>query len=219
MRMQQPAPQATSTSSSPSKIADVMPAVGSDQQRGGWYDVIERDAAAGRGRATASPGTTARRGGSRSRRILAYLILPGILGDAGVPASRRASPRRSTTPSSSTTTTARVYFNVLANGMPYLLGTERLQGQPLDERLPLDRAVLPGGGLHQPADHQAAAGPALQAARRARSRTTSCASRPTSCRPASIKIDEVWIDGQPYADFDADKLTVKLPPPAAKTAP
>ena len=46
----------------------------------------------------------------------------------GVPARRRARRRRSTTPSSSTTTTARVYFNVLANGMPYLLGNERFKG-------------------------------------------------------------------------------------------
>ena len=60
--------------------------------------------------------------------ILAYLILHGILGDDGVPASRRARRRRSTTPSSSTTTTGGVYFNVLANGMPYLLGNERLKG-------------------------------------------------------------------------------------------
>ena len=32
--------------------------------------------------------------------------------------------------------------------------------------------------------------------------------------PGSIKIEQVWIDGQPSSDFDADKLTVTLPPPA-----
>ena len=34
--------------------------------------------------------------------------------------------------------------------------------------------------------------------------------------PGSIKIDQVWIDGQPWSEFDADKLTVTLPPPAGK---
>ena len=34
--------------------------------------------------------------------------------------------------------------------------------------------------------------------------------------PGSIKIDQVWIDGQPWTEFDADKLTVTLPPPAGK---
>jgi hypothetical protein len=29
--------------------------------------------------------------------------------------------------------------------------------------------------------------------------------------PGSIFLQEVWIDGQPYHDFDANKLTVKLP--------
>jgi hypothetical protein len=29
--------------------------------------------------------------------------------------------------------------------------------------------------------------------------------------PGSIKIGSVQIDGKPYNDFDADKLTVKLP--------
>jgi len=33
----------------------------------------------------------------------------------------------------------------------------------------------------------------------------------------SIKIGEVWVDGQPYADFDAAALTVKIP--QAATAP
>ena len=34
--------------------------------------------------------------------------------------------------------------------------------------------------------------------------------------PGSIKIDQVWIDGQPWSEFDAEKLTVTLPPPAGK---
>ena len=49
------------------KLGDTMPALGSDLQRGGWYDVVEREPLPGR-RFTASSGTTARRGGSRNRR-------------------------------------------------------------------------------------------------------------------------------------------------------
>ena len=49
------------------KIGEPMPAVGSDRQRGGWYDVMERAEGPGRGRGTASPSMTARPGGSRSR--------------------------------------------------------------------------------------------------------------------------------------------------------
>ena len=42
--------------------------VGMDRQRGGWYDVMEREL--GRARtSTATSGTTARRGGSRNRRF------------------------------------------------------------------------------------------------------------------------------------------------------
>ena len=29
--------------------------------------------------------------------------------------------------------------------------------------------------------------------------------------PGSIRISDVWIDGEPYANFDAGALTVKLP--------
>jgi anti-anti-sigma regulatory factor len=38
--------------------------------------------------------------------------------------------------------------------------------------------------------------------------------------PGSIKIDAVWINGNRYADFDAEALTVKLPePPRRRTTP
>jgi anti-anti-sigma factor len=38
--------------------------------------------------------------------------------------------------------------------------------------------------------------------------------------PGSIKIDAVWVNGNRYADFDADALTVKLPkPPERRAAP
>ena len=48
------------------KIAEVMPAIGGDQLRGGWYDVMERERKPGED-ITASLSTIARHGGSRSR--------------------------------------------------------------------------------------------------------------------------------------------------------
>ena len=47
-----------------------------------------------------------------------------------------------------------VYFNVLANGLPYLMGTERLKGSHSMSGYHSIGALLPVGGLHQPADHQ-----------------------------------------------------------------
>ncbi len=49
------------------KIAELMPAVGGDLQRGGWYDVDRAGAQARRRALRASSGTTAKPGGSRSR--------------------------------------------------------------------------------------------------------------------------------------------------------
>ncbi len=62
-----------------------MPAVGSDLQRGGWYDVMERPG---------SPGQSLHRFAFHDRKawwqqeqgILAYLILHGVLRGRGVPA-------------------------------------------------------------------------------------------------------------------------------------
>ena len=67
MRMQQRQPKRELRRRWRRRSREIMPAVGSDQQRGGWYDVVERTARAGPEGRTASPGTTAKRGGSRSR--------------------------------------------------------------------------------------------------------------------------------------------------------
>ena len=34
--------------------------------------------------------------------------------------------------------------------------------------------------------------------------------------PGSIRIDQVWVDGQPWSEFDSEHLTVTLPPPGAE---
>ena len=86
------------------KIADVMPGVGSDRQRGGWYDVVER---------VLDKGQECHRFVWHDRKawwqqeqaILAYFILAGSLGDQNTCGSP-AKPPRSTTRSSWITTTA-----------------------------------------------------------------------------------------------------------------
>ena len=103
-----------------------------------------------------------------------------------------------------------VYFNVLANGIPYLLGTERQKGSHsmagyhsfelaylaavytnlLITKQPMDLyfSPIPGGFKDN----------ILRVS-------------PDILPPGSIRIGEVEVDGEPYADFDADGLTVNVP--------
>lgn len=190
------------------KIAEVMPAIGGDQLRGGWYDVMEREL---------KPGERFHRFAFHDRKawwqqeqgILAYLILHGVLG--GDEYLRLA--RESTSFYNAfflDHNDGAVYFNVLANGIAYLIGTERFKGSHsmsmyhsgelaylaqvytnlliMKQSLDLYFKPLPG----------------------AFKRNTLRVS-PDILPPGSIRIGTVEIDGQPYADFDAAGLTVKLP--------
>jgi mannose/cellobiose epimerase-like protein (N-acyl-D-glucosamine 2-epimerase family) len=109
------------------KIASLMPSVGYDKQRFGWYDVVER---------TLKEGQDFHRFAWHDRKawwqqeqgILAYLILQGHI--------PTKSEYKKYADESATFYNAffldhndgAVYFNVLANGVPYLLGTERFKG-------------------------------------------------------------------------------------------
>jgi hypothetical protein len=103
-----------------------------------------------------------------------------------------------------------VYFNVLNNGLPFLLGTERLKGSHsmacyhsielcylaqiyqnlLYTKQPLDLYFKP-----MP---QGFPGDVLRV-------------EPDILPLGSVRIAEVWIDGNPWKNFDAQKLTVNLP--------
>ncbi|MFI7090426.1 AGE family epimerase/isomerase [Streptomyces lydicus] len=189
-------------------IAELMPAVGSDRQRGGWYDVVER----------------VRRDGAGSHRfawhdrkawwqqeqaILAYLILNGVTGREDFLCEARQAESFYNAFFLDHDEGA-VYFNVLASGLPYLLGTERLKGshsmsmyhsaelcflaavynnllingRPMDLWFKPDPAGLEGGVLRVAPDLLPA---------------------------GSVRISEVETDGNPYYDYDADALTVRLP--------
>jgi mannose/cellobiose epimerase-like protein (N-acyl-D-glucosamine 2-epimerase family) len=190
------------------KIAEMMPPIGGDQQRGGWYDVMERMVA---------PGQEWHRFAFHDRKawwqqeqgILAYLILNGVLGDAEYLRLARESAAFYNAFFLDHDDGA-VYFNVLANGIPFLVGTERFKGSHsmsgyhsfelcylaqtytnlLITKQPLDLYFkpIPGGFKRN----------ILRVA-------------PDILPEGSVQLDAVWVDGEPYKNFDARALTVKLP--------
>ncbi|MEM8831113.1 MAG: AGE family epimerase/isomerase [Cyanobacteria bacterium P01_G01_bin.19] len=191
------------------KIADIMPAVGSDQQRGGWYDVVER---------LLEEGESDYRFVWHDRKawwqqeqaILAYLILTGILKESEYQRLGREAAAFYNAWFLDLEDGG-IYFNVLANGIPYLAGgSERGKGSHsmsgyhsfelcylaavytnlLITKQPMDFYFKPTPGGF-PDD-------ILRVS-------------PDILPPGSIKIGKCEIDGEPYSNFDADALTVKLP--------
>jgi mannose/cellobiose epimerase-like protein (N-acyl-D-glucosamine 2-epimerase family)/ABC-type transporter Mla MlaB component len=190
------------------KIAKLMPKHGMDAQRGGWYDVVERKLA---------PGETIHRYAWHDRKawwqqeqaILAYLIMAGVDKDPEYLKYARESAAFYNAWFLDQDSGG-VYFNVLANGLPYLLGTERQKGSHsmsgyhsfelcylaavysnlLVNKQPMDFFFKPKPGAFP--------GNLLRIA-------------PDLLPPGSIRIESVEINGQPYDKFDADGLTVTLP--------
>ena len=190
------------------KIAALMPDVGSDRQRGGWYDVVER---------MLQPGEEQHRFVWHDRKawwqqeqaILAYLILNGLTQN---PEYLRHAREAAAFYSAFFLDhdDGAIYFNTLANGLPYLLGNERFKGSHsmsgyhstelcylsavytnlLITKQPMDFYFKPMPGGFK--DNILRVSPDI-------------------LPPGSIKIGACEIDGEPYTNFDADNLTVKLP--------
>jgi hypothetical protein len=194
------------------KIAAIMPGVGSDQQRGGWYDMVERVETDGYHKYVWHD---RKAWWQQEQAILAYLILNGVLGNPEHLRHAREAAAFYNTWFLDHDDGA-VYFNVLANGLPYLVGNERFKGSHsmsgyhstelcylaatytnlLIKKQPMDFYFKPQPGGFKDNILRVA---------------------PDILPQGSIKIGEVWVDGQPYADFDAAALTVKIP--QAATAP
>jgi hypothetical protein len=141
--------------------------------------------------------------------ILAYYILAGVTGKADYLKLARESAAFYNAWFLDTDAGG-IYFNVLANGHPYALGTERGKGSHsmagyhscelaylsatysnlLVMREPLDMWFKPKPGGF--ADGILRVSPDI-------------------LPKGSIKISEVWIDGHAYDNFDAAGLTVQLP--------
>jgi mannose/cellobiose epimerase-like protein (N-acyl-D-glucosamine 2-epimerase family)/anti-anti-sigma regulatory factor len=196
------------------KIAAIMPGVGMDKQRAGWYDVMER---------TRKDGEEWHRYVWHDRKawwqqeqaILAYLIMYGLLKEPEYQRLARESSAfyNAFFPDQDN---GGVYFNVFANGNPYLVGTERLKGSHsmsgyhsfelcylatvytnlLITKQPVDFYFKPQIGAFK---------------------DNILRVQPDILPPGSVKIEQVWVNGEPYMDFDAAALTVKLPAPKAQS--
>ena len=191
------------------KIADLMPSHGYDKQRFGWYDVVDR---------VLKPGQKFHRYAWHDRKawwqqeqgILAYFILQGLFPENKnyeKYADESAAFYNSFFLDNSD---GGVYFNVLANGMPYLLGTERFKGSHsmsayhstelcflstvyidlMTNKRPLDLyfSPIPGGFKDN----------ILRVS-------------PDILPKGSVKLTGCEIDGQAYSDYDTEKLLVNLP--------
>ena len=193
------------------KIARRMPTMGSDRQRGGWYDVVER---------TLAPGQVWRRFAWHDRKawwqqeqaILAYLVLAGT-GDStdGADGELLSEARQAQAFYNAfflDHDEGGVYFNVLANGVPYLLGTERLKGSH-------------SMSMYHTAELCYLAATYNNLLLRGHPMTLWFAPRPDADRtlrvspdllpPGSVRLTAVEIDGKPHEAFDPTGLTVDLP--------
>ena len=190
------------------KIADTMPAVGSDQQRGGWYDVVER---------TLGPDQKWHRFIWHDRKawwqqeqaILAYYILAGSLGHAEHARLGRESAAFYNAHFLDHDEGG-VYFNVLASGIPYLVGNERLKGShSMSGYHSMELCYLAAvysNLLVNEEDLELHFKPKAVSFPDGILRVA-----PDLLPPGSVRLAEVWVNDLPYADFDADALTVKLP--------
>jgi mannose/cellobiose epimerase-like protein (N-acyl-D-glucosamine 2-epimerase family)/anti-anti-sigma regulatory factor len=190
------------------KIGAIIPGVGLDRQRGGVYDMVERQLA---------PGDTMYRLVWHDRKawwqqeqgILAYLILAGSLKKPEYEKLARelAAFYNAWFPD---VDSGGVYFNVLAAGAPYALGTERLKGSHsmsgyhsfelcylaavytnlLITRQPLDLYFKPLPGAWTDGTLRVL---------------------PDILPAGSVRIEAVWIDDVPYANFEAETGIVYLP--------
>ncbi len=190
------------------RIAEEMPKVGMDRQRTGWYDVMER-VKYDRQEWNRLAFHDRKAWWQQEQGILAYLILKGTQGDDEYLKIARESEAFYNA-FHLDHDDGGVYFNVLANGLPYLLGTERFKGShsmsfyhaselcylsavynnllifknPMDFYFKPQPGAFPRNILHVSPDILPA---------------------------GSIRIGEVWINDETYSNFEADGLTVKLP--------
>jgi mannose/cellobiose epimerase-like protein (N-acyl-D-glucosamine 2-epimerase family) len=191
------------------KIAELMTEYGSDRQRGGCYDVVERILEKGQ-KFHRYVWHDRKPWWQQEQMILAYFILAGVLHeDKYHRLAREAAAFYNAW--FLDLEDGGVYFNVLANGIPFLTaGNERGKGSHsmsgyhsfelcylaavytnlLVTKQPMDFYFkpIPGGFPDN----------ILRVS-------------PDILPQGSIKIGKVEIDGEPYSNFDAEGLTVTLP--------
>jgi len=191
------------------RIGLTMPRFGSDQQRGGWYDVMERELEAGQ-RHHRFTWHNRKAWWQQEQAILAYQVLAGYLGDAEFERHGREVAAFYNA-FFLDHDDGGVYFNVLADGLPYLLGNERFKGShsmslchsaelcylaTVYQHLLLRREPLTLWFRPRPTGF-------------GRDRILRVA--PDAFPPGRVRLDWVEIDGRPYPAFDPAAMTVKLP--------
>lgn len=191
------------------KIADLMPKVGYDRQRFGWYDVVDRVKESDQQHHRFA-WHDRKAWWQQEQGILAYLILLGHHPDHDGYKKYSDESAAFYNAFFLDHNDGGVYFNVLANGIPYLMGTERFKGSHsmsayhstelcflstvyidlMIKKRPLDLFFkpLPNGFADR----------VLRVA-------------PDMLPPGSVRITACTIDGQPYNNYDAKSLSIRLP--------
>jgi mannose/cellobiose epimerase-like protein (N-acyl-D-glucosamine 2-epimerase family) len=190
------------------KIAEVMPDVGCDRQRGGWYDVVERvDKPDGKHHRFVWHDRKA--WWQQEQAILAYLILHGLLkDDQYLKYAREVASFYSAF--FLDTDDGGVYFNTLANGLPYLLGNERLKGShSMSGYHSMELCYLSAVYINllikkEPMFFHFKPYPKGF-------KDNLLRVSPDILPPGSIYIEECFINDEAYRNFDAEALTVTLP--------
>lgn len=190
------------------KIAELMPAVGMDRQRSGWYDVMERELKEGE-EFCRFAWHDRKAWWQQEQAILAYKILYGVLKDPEYLRLARESTAFYNTFFLDHIDGA-IYFNVLSCGLPYLLGTERYKGShSMSGYHSIELAYLAAVytnllNTKQPLDLYFK--PLVNGFPDNILRV-----QPDILPPGSARISEVWIDNNPSKNFNAENFTVELP--------
>ena len=189
-------------------IAEVMPKTGMDVQRFGWYDVMERQLR-GNEEYYRFAWHDRKAWWQQEQGILAYEILYGLFKDADYLKYARESAAFYNTYFLDQDDGA-VYFNVLANGLPYLMGTERKKGShSMSAYHSVELAYLAAtytNLLNTKKPLPLYFKPVVNGFKDSVLRVS-----PDILPKDSIKIESVEIDGKPWTKFDAEALTVQLP--------
>jgi mannose/cellobiose epimerase-like protein (N-acyl-D-glucosamine 2-epimerase family) len=190
------------------KIAELMPDAGCDRQRGGWYDVVERRLKPD-GKHYRFVWHDRKAWWQQEQGILAYLILNGVLRDDHYLRLARESAAFYNA-FFLDHDDGGVYFNTLASGLPYLLGNERFKGShSMSAYHSMELCFLSAVYTNllitkQPMYFYFKPYPDSFPDNILRV-------SPDLLPKGSIFIEDCWIDGEPYSNFDPEQLTVTLP--------
>lgn len=190
------------------KIAELMPKHGMDIQRTGWYDVVDR---------VLENGQQFHRFAWHDRKawwqqeqgILAYLILNGVFGgEEYLKYARESSSFYNAWFLDHDS--GGIYFNTLANGLPYLMGTEREKGShSMSGYHSFELCFLASVYSNLLITKQGMDFYFKPYPKNLKDNILRVA--PDILPSGSIKIESVTINGEDYHNFNAEDLTVKLP--------